>query len=123
MMRSYLGKHIPGSTWWINEIAQMFWGHLGTQKILNDGDGGMARWEFIEQLLELQNEQGLRLANKLWAAQIQWKKQKMKVNLPAQTNKCKRGTWHRILWLSFEASCLSWLLTGIKVHRNVWPPF
>ena len=58
---------------------------LATQKVLFDGDDGMVQWEFIEQLHKLQNQQGLRLANKLRAAHIQWEKQKMKVNLAAQT--------------------------------------
>ena len=58
---------------------------LTTQKIITDGNGGNIRWELIEELHKIQDEEGLRLGNKLRGAHIQWAKQKMKVNLAAQT--------------------------------------
>ena len=58
---------------------------LATQKIITDGNGGNIRWELIEELHKIQDEEGLRLGNKLRGAHIQWAKQKMKVNLAAQT--------------------------------------
>ena len=51
-------------------------------KVLKDGDGNTIEWKF---LVELHKLQGLRLANKLRAAHIDWKQQKMKVNLAAQS--------------------------------------
>ena len=58
---------------------------LATQKIITDGNGGNIRWELIEELHKIQDEEGLRLGNRLRGAHIQWEKQKMKVNLAAQT--------------------------------------
>jgi hypothetical protein len=46
---------------------------------------GTARWSDIAKLHELQHTEGLRAANKLTAAHIQFQKQKMKVRLAAQT--------------------------------------
>ena len=53
-------------------------------KVLKDGDGNTIEWKFIEELHKLQEEEGLRLANKLRSAHVHWKPQKMKVNLAAQ---------------------------------------
>ena len=58
---------------------------LATQKIIIDGSGGKIRWELIEELHKIQDEEGLRLGNNLRGAHIQWAKQKMKVDLAAQT--------------------------------------
>ncbi|CAB4041035.1 THAP domain-containing 9, partial, partial [Paramuricea clavata] len=52
--------------------------------ILKDKDGKVIRWQFLVQLQELQESEGLHLANKLRSAHIKWKPQKMKVNLAAQ---------------------------------------
>lgn len=41
--------------------------------------------EYVIQLQKLQDEEGLRLGNKLKKAHINWKQQKMKVNLAAQS--------------------------------------
>ena len=41
-------------------------------------------WAFINELHKLQEQEGLRLREKLKAAHVNWKKQKMKVNLVAQ---------------------------------------
>ena len=54
-------------------------------KVLQDEDGDTIEWKYIVKLHELQEQEGLRLANKLRSAHIDWKPQKMKVNLAAQT--------------------------------------
>ena len=54
-------------------------------KVMKDSDGNTIDWKFIEELHKLQEMEGLRLANKLRSAHIDWKPQKMKVNLAAQT--------------------------------------
>ena len=54
-------------------------------KVLKDKDGNIIGWKFLEDLHKLQESEGLRLANKLRSAHIDWKPQKMKVNLAAQT--------------------------------------
>ncbi len=53
-------------------------------KILKDKDGKVINWQFLVQLQEFQESEGLRLANKLRSNHINWKLQKMKVNLAAQ---------------------------------------
>ena len=58
---------------------------LGDQKVFVDGDGNKICWEYIIELQKLQDEEGLRLGNKLKEAHIKWWQQKMKVNLAAQT--------------------------------------
>ena len=55
------------------------------QGVLYDGDGGVIRWKYWENLHELQETEGLHMANKLRAAHIHWHQQKMKVNLAAQS--------------------------------------
>ena len=57
---------------------------LGEGGILIDKDGGRICWDYIIALERLQNEEGLRLGNKLKLAHIRWWQQKMKVNLAAQ---------------------------------------
>ena len=54
-------------------------------KVLQDEDGDTIEWKYVVKLHELQEQEGLRLANKLRSAHIDWKPQKMKVNLAAQT--------------------------------------
>ena len=54
-------------------------------KILKDKDGNTIEWKFIQELHELQEKEGLRLANKLRSLHVNWKPAKMKVNLAAQT--------------------------------------
>ena len=57
---------------------------FGASGILVDKDGNKIYWRYIVQLQKLQDEEGLRLGNKLKLAHIQWEQQKMKVNLAAQ---------------------------------------
>ena len=54
-------------------------------KILKDKDGNTIQWKFIQELHELQEKEGLRLANILRPLHVNWKPAKMKVNLAAQT--------------------------------------
>ena len=53
-------------------------------KTLKDSEGNVINWRFLEELHKLQDTEGLHLANKLRARHIDWKPQKMKVNLAAQ---------------------------------------
>ena len=57
---------------------------LGDGLVLFDEAGNKIMWNFIERLEELKKIEGLRLANKLRATHINWRQQKMKVNLVAQ---------------------------------------
>ncbi len=52
--------------------------------ILVDSSGGKIFWQYIKELHKVQNEEGLRLGNKLKASHVNWWQQKMKVNLAAQ---------------------------------------
>ena len=54
-------------------------------KVLKDKDGQNIEWKFLEELNELQEKEGLRLKNKLRKAHMNWRPQKMKVNLAAQS--------------------------------------
>jgi hypothetical protein len=58
---------------------------LASYGILKDSNGAKINWNYVEQLHKLQEFEGLRLGNKLKTAHIMWTKQKMKVNLAAQT--------------------------------------
>ena len=58
---------------------------LASYGILKDAEGNPIKWEYIKELNTLQETEGLRLGNKLKNAHIQWTKQKMKVNIAAQT--------------------------------------
>ena len=53
-------------------------------KIFKDKDGNTIKLEFLEELHKLQESEGLHLANKLRTSHINWKPQKMNVNLAAQ---------------------------------------
>ena len=57
---------------------------LGEGGVLMDKDGNKVYWQYIIALHKLQDEEGLRLGNKLNLAHIQWWQQKMKANLAAQ---------------------------------------
>ena len=58
---------------------------LGEKGILINNDDEKVLWAYIVELQRLQETEGLRLGNKLKKAHIQWKQQKMKVNLAAQS--------------------------------------
>ncbi|KAL2092739.1 hypothetical protein ACEWY4_012537 [Coilia grayii] len=53
-------------------------------QVLYTEDGQKIEYKYIEALNTIQEKEGLRLGNKLKMAHIQWRKQKMKVNLAAQ---------------------------------------
>ncbi|KAG5264201.1 hypothetical protein AALO_G00273280 [Alosa alosa] len=57
---------------------------FSTSQVLYTEDGKKIKYAYIEALNALQEKEGLRLGNKLKMAHIQWRKQKMKVNLAAQ---------------------------------------
>jgi len=58
---------------------------LGTLKTMRDSSQRVISWKYIENLYELQKQEGLRLANKLSRKHIEWKTNIMKVNTAAQT--------------------------------------
>lgn len=58
---------------------------LGSYGTLVDKDGGKICWKYIVELQKLQDEEGLRLGNKLKFAHIKWQQQKMKVDHAAQS--------------------------------------
>jgi hypothetical protein len=52
---------------------------------LTDDEGKQIRWQYLKDLHELRNSEGLKAANKLRKAHIDWYNQKMKVSLAAQS--------------------------------------
>ena len=58
---------------------------LGQFKVLKDSEGNRIEWRLIEQLVKLQENEGLRVGNRLRSAHINFQKMKMKVILAAQT--------------------------------------
>jgi hypothetical protein len=64
------------------KLARNALAELGT---LRNSKGGVIRWCYIQKLVELQQKEGLHLANKLTNTHIQWHKLKMKVKIAAQT--------------------------------------
>ena len=59
--------------------------YFGEKKLLKDSNNGIIIYAFIERLYELQSKEGIHAANKLKKHHIEWKQQKMKVKLAAQT--------------------------------------
>lgn len=55
------------------------------KKMMNDGDGGIIDWEFIEKLFEYQKSEGLHVATKLKLRHLQWTREKIKVCIATQT--------------------------------------
>ncbi len=58
---------------------------LGDGGIIVDGCGKKIFWKYFDYLHKLQDNEGLRLGNKLKTPHIRLRQQKMKVNLAAQT--------------------------------------
>ena len=52
--------------------------------VLKSSSGQYIKWQYISELNKLQESEGLRLGNKLRNAHLQWRQQKIKVNLAAQ---------------------------------------
>ena len=59
--------------------------YFGEKKLLKDSNNGIINYAFIERLYKLQSNEGIHAANKLKRHHIEWKQQKMKVKLAAQT--------------------------------------
>lgn len=57
---------------------------LGAERVIFS-ENGVIQWKYIELLYAQQEKEGFKLGNKLGKAHIEWRKQKMKVNLAAQT--------------------------------------
>lgn len=53
-------------------------------KIIKDGEGNQIKWEFLKNLMEIQEKEGLHLGNKLRKAHIYFSDQKMRVKLAVQ---------------------------------------
>jgi hypothetical protein len=52
---------------------------------MKDGDGNIISWSFVSRLFEVQQQEGLRLANRLTVAHVtEWNKRKMRVKLAVQ---------------------------------------
>jgi hypothetical protein len=58
---------------------------LASQGKLTHGDGNEILWIFFENLVNLQNIEGLHAATKLRKRHLQWAREKMKVKIAAQT--------------------------------------
>ena len=58
---------------------------LATCGLLKNQNDNIIRWKYLEELHQIQETEGLHLANNLKSARLQWKSQKMKVELAAQT--------------------------------------
>ena len=69
------------------KLVRNNWAKLG---VIYDGDGEgeKIKWEYLVNLHELQESEGVHMANKLRSAHINWHQQKMKVNLAAQSLSC-----------------------------------
>ena len=57
---------------------------IAEKGILTDKSNKQIRWQYVKQLYELQDQEGLRAANRLKHNNIEWFQQKMKVSLAAQ---------------------------------------
>ncbi|VEN63851.1 unnamed protein product, partial [Callosobruchus maculatus] len=58
---------------------------FGTLKTIEDRDGRVIDWKFVEKLYYTQETEGLHLANKLRRRHLLWMREKMKVSLAVQT--------------------------------------
>lgn len=58
---------------------------LGNKKILYNHEGEAIRWSYLEQLVALQEDEGLHAATKIRRRHLQWQKEKMKVKFATQT--------------------------------------
>jgi hypothetical protein len=58
---------------------------LADKGCLTDKEGEQIRWQYLKDLYELQDMKGLKAANKLRKAHIEWYNQRMKVSLAAQS--------------------------------------
>jgi len=56
--------------------------------LVTDDQGNVINWQYICELVKIQDEQGLHAATKLRKRHIDFRNEKMKVNLAAQTLSC-----------------------------------
>jgi hypothetical protein len=75
---------------------------LATKKVIKSPSGEV-KWEYIEKLFKLQEKEGLRAGTKLKSQHIEWERNKMKVNIAAQTLS------------SSVANALDWLREDLKL--------
>ena len=59
-----------------------------TSELMTTPDGRVINWDYIKALNNLQEKEGLRLANKLKTSHVLWRNQKMNVKLAAQVFSC-----------------------------------
>ncbi|KAB0801379.1 hypothetical protein PPYR_05733, partial [Photinus pyralis] len=57
---------------------------FGDKKLMLDQNGNCIQWKYIDELMKLQETEGLHLGNKLRSAHVYFVKQKMKVKLAVQ---------------------------------------
>ena len=58
---------------------------LAEIKTLQDGDGNQIKWKHIQTLQSIQEEEGLKFANKLSKGHVKYHRHKMNVKIAAQT--------------------------------------
>lgn len=58
---------------------------LASQRVLSDSNANSIEWKFFENLVELQNVEGLKAGTKMKSRHIKWEREKMKVKIAAQT--------------------------------------
>ena len=69
----------------VSHMLKLLRNTFATCRLLKDRRGNIIRWQYLEELHQLQEREGLHLANKLKSAHLCWQSQKMKVKLAAQT--------------------------------------
>jgi len=80
---------------------------LGEKKSIVDGSDRFIKWDYIDMLHKLQEQDGLHFGNRLRSAHIAWHRNKMNVRLAAQLLSESVATYfHRIL-LPRGNSCFS----------------
>ncbi|KAJ3665412.1 hypothetical protein Zmor_000908 [Zophobas morio] len=102
-MAEYLGadfkNYMQFKTWFLHPISneklfifldachmlKLLRNCFAVYKQLVDGSGGIIKWQFIEKLVELQEDVQLQLGTKLRKKHLYWSDQPMKVNLAVQT--------------------------------------
>ena len=57
---------------------------FGTLKVFEDINGDKIKWSYIDELLKIQEKEGLHLCNKLRRAHVEWEANKMCTRLAAQ---------------------------------------
>ncbi|CAH0558622.1 unnamed protein product [Brassicogethes aeneus] len=66
-------------------MVKLMRNNFASLQIIKDPNGNNICWSYIKKLYELQENEGLHIANKLKKAHLEWHRQKMKVHLAAQT--------------------------------------